>query len=446
MSWVNKPFFQEYLESLRVYREAIPAGVRAALTYGLLGGILVSWLAYLPARLYLNRLLTPPNRITDTTVWSVMGITWLILVGLLAFVLSILSQRFPASSNKERILTGTGVGFLFGLATHSSLIGSIIGVLTNRDMLVFLNGGFNAASSPEHLAIMTRTAYLNVSEGMGFALLTVGITTLAGALLGSLVLQVEQSSSTVVRDAFGPFFVLLMPAWFFILFIVLVVLSALLEPALRNSMQEAGLSYAPPIPMILIQVMPAMIGMLIVQFLSIGWLWSSDPTTLHRSLLRMTQVFYGIIWTIGFPVFLSMSNPRFVTSPGGMLVVGLSVICGIGYFILTQKRLRQAARAQVRIRIEIPARKVIAAGLWVTLIGCLLGDLLGGRQLYNMANILVRLIEPNGLSLNSLLNHALLDSFVFWAVLTAQVLVASLIPISVITFFAHAVERRRTVS
>ncbi len=444
-------FHTEFMEPPRFYERVMPLSVQYVLLYSILGGIIAGALAYFPARRMLQALIPTPSRLTDTNILVLaLVIIALLLLGVAA-VLILLDKRFVLSSRRGQFFTGAGVGAMFSLTAHSVLIGSLVGLAANREAFAFLYQVYDTQSAV-YLEIIGRAVYFTVIEGVVMGLLIVGLCTLAGAVMGCFLLasmpKKKHEDFDGSRDVFGALLALTLPHLFLMIAIVNITIFCLLNSALMDLFNEANAIAPTPLPLTLFVAYPPLYGMLIVQAVALLWLWHSRPLALHRSMLRLAQVGYGLAWTFGLYPFMKMMNPCFVCSQQGRTIIGVSMALSLLYLVMAQCKLRTAYRAGVSIDVETSAWGIVGTGLVVLVVGFLLLDLMGLRVMYNMAIITIQLlpsaphVNPT-ISLDAIFDEAMLN---FWKVALAPmgiIVLISLVPIGVFAWLTNAAEKRR---
>src|SRR5262249_6449476 len=135
--------------------------------------------------------------------------------------------------------------------------------------------------------------------------------------------------------------------------------------------------------------------------------------SLHRGMLRLAQVLYGVGASVGQVLLLLVINPGLLRLWYGLLIVGMSALLAIVFLIVAQSKLAETPRPDVPvIQLDLTLGDLSAAGRYVTVILWLLADAFLIRvnfNLFNVITIAARTTPPNGVDVEEMLWQALVN-------------------------------------
>lgn len=369
-------------DHLQIYTQPITEEMRNVLMYGLAGGGLTS-LVLIPMRIFLGNVIAGQNY-TQLIIPFLAALIILLLIGLSSTLL-MLDRRWHPSSRQSQILTGAGIGALFGLTTHHLLVSNISAILAHYPIW-----GSSFSDSQFFEMAVQNTIYATVLIEYGGAAITVVLMTLFGALFSLTMLRIEKSKPRPhVRDTFGAFAMLFLPITLLCTEMVMIVLYAIIDV---NDYAFFPVDYPTALPLayLMILVLPPI--MLLVQTLGFIWLWRMNALNLHRSLLRLTQIVYGAFGVLLWP-FVNLLQPGFADATPGREFIFCSSGLALAFGILAQFKLRKSHELGQPVQIRISSQALFSVGLAVVIIGWMLINDFGFGVFYELWNITVPLVQ-----------------------------------------------------
>ncbi len=432
-----------------VYRYAMAHSVKRVLFYGIMGGLLYGVLLQLPFRFLFNQLLLPVTPMTDTVaVILIFGQLVLLLIGL-AILLYFWGRRWSASTRRQRYVIGAGVGLIFALVTFQALTGSVSAIIAGRQVFDFLYQAYDTESAEFLLVLGHGIAHI-LLEVIGMALLTSLLLTGVGAVLGRFLIPIGKlKAGSQVRDTFVAWLALVLPPAMLIAAVANAVIWAMMQMSFTGGDWAAAGVEAGLLALLssAIMVLPYIV-MVATQLLALLWLLLSDGRGLHRSMLRLTQILYGLFMGALQIGLLLVVNPGYVRSDLGRTIWIPSVILAWMYVITAQVKLRRARQSEEQARIVIPVYRTVRAGTAVAFIGWLLVDMLVIRVSLSLVDIVVRLIAaaPQTVTLDptldGLLAHVLHEDFLVMVGIGVIVVAISAVVLYPVAWLVTFSERR----
>lgn len=376
-----------------VYRFAMAQTAKRVLILGIIGGFLYGLLLQLPFRFLFNHLLNPDIPLTDTTaVILFAGQLVLLLIGLI-ILLYLWGRWWTSSSHRQQYLIGAGIGLIFALMSFQTVTGGVSSIIAGRQMFNFLYRAYDA-ESPQFLLILGHGIEHILLEVGGMALLAPLLLTGFGAVLSRFLISIDSSTQDdQVRDTFVSWVALLLPPTLLITGIVNVVIWALLQASVTGTeWTEAGVETGMIFLLTTVVMVLPWVVMVASQLVVLLWLIKSEAQSLHRSMLRLTQILYGLLMGALQIGALLIFNPNFVHSDLGKLILAPSVVLAWVFVIIAQVKLRRARKTQQPARIVIPAYRVVRAGTATVIVGLLLINVLIIQAPVSLTTVVVRLI------------------------------------------------------
>lgn len=375
-------YFPKPEDHLQTYTQPIMEEMRCILIYGIGGGG-VTGLVLLPTRIFLGNIVANPSY-NQLFIPFVAGLVIILLIGL-CITLMVLDRRWQPHSRTSQILTGAGIGALFGLTANHISMSNMSAIIAHYPLWddPFING------YPSELAVQN-SVYATILLGYLTAAVTILLMTLFGMLFSLAMLRIEKSKPRPpIRDTFGSFAMLFLPITLLITEMVMIVIYAIID---FNDYAFIPLDTPASLPVVYLMIFVLPPIMLLVQILGLIWLWRTKALNLHRSLLRLTQIVYGAFGLLLWP-FVNLIQPGFANCTPGREFTLLSSGLALAFSILAQFKLRRAHQLEQPIQIRIAARSLFGVGLAVVIIGWMLINDFGFGVFFNLITFTVPLVQ-----------------------------------------------------
>jgi hypothetical protein len=409
-SVIDNPDVYASAEPQRV--SAVSPYLKLVMSFGLLWGIIIGIIGQFVFRGMLEQELLRSQTISIAFSQQIILIELISISLALILAFIVLAFVWKAPSRKAAILTSVSIGLIFGLTCHSLFLGSVNGAIYNREVWVFLHQNFSGDDAG-FVSIIARTVVNTLQEGMVFGLLVLGLLTGLGALAGLLIPVDSNQNPRPIKDAFAPF------AAAFFAFILLetsslnLIIMASMSNTIGTAASETGQSIDTDLLMAS-QIVPPLLAGVIGLFIAIFWAWRVDLETVHRKMLRLSQICMA---AVGGIVILSLSLSympelwEHTLSRNTLIgIMGLSWL----YAVILQMRL-QSYKAKSEQFARADNLSLAFAGFSGLIIGYLLLDFFGLRAYLNLVLYPVALIPD---ALQDTPNPALRISEVLYAVIT----------------------------
>jgi hypothetical protein len=388
---IDDPSYLEVAQPKRL--SAVSPFVKLVLGFGFLWGLIIGIIGQFVFRAILEQELLRSQTISIAFSQQLILIELIYLCVALILAFIVLAFVWKAPSRNAAILTSMSIGLVFGLTCHTVFLGAINGAIYNRDSWIFLHQNFSNDDAA-FVAVITSSVVNSLQEGMAFGLLTLVLLSVLGALAGLFIPLDSSTGRKPGKDAFGAF------AAAFFAFVLLetsslnLIIMATMSNSIGTAASETGQSIDTDLLMASHIVPPLLAGVMAL-LIAIYWAWRVDLETVHRKMLRISQICMAIVGGI---VILSLSlsyMPELWENTLSrnilILIMGLSWL----YAVILQLRLQS-----FKVKSEQFARadnlSLAFAGFSVLILSYLLLDFFGIRAYLNLIMYPVALI-PDGL-------------------------------------------------
>jgi hypothetical protein len=372
-----------YYSYVTLEQTAVPAVVRHMMRYGVMGGLFFGLIGQFSFRYLLEKAILSQPQLSIQYTLSAIAMAVIVLAAALGILITILGSRWRAPTETSRLITGMAVGFGFALATHTMFFGSLLGLLSTRDSVIFLYGDFS--NDPAYaLGIALDTIFRVFFEGYGFAFTIIFVLMVLGALFGSwlIPLAAKERETALLKDAFGSLVLILLPT----LFVLLVLTNAIIYACLPPVMHEAATLINHPrlnYPLATLMVILPMLSIPVTQIIAILWVHRARAENLHRPVLRMAQVVHALTGGVALLPFVKWVSSDFLYSPFGMVIITLMMILAWLFALVAQWKMGEFKAKNVT-RARVPFWSLMCAMWGVVILGYLLVDLLTARAALNL--------------------------------------------------------------
>lgn len=316
----------------RVKVSAVPPILKHMLVYGFIMGIVLGLIGQFIIRDVIEKTLAEHQTIPMNVMQFILYGEVISIILIIALLLLILRFRWQAPSWKAKFAHGFSIAFVFVLASHI-FTGTINGALHHRDLWdVFFHT--YSADDPVFLDMLSESIWNTIFEGMRFRVVLLTLIPFVGGLLSLVLLRRNpEQSLPEVKDMFGSLAVILMPTMMYISMIINGVIYIILGEQLQK-MNVAATLYDVYALVPVFMMLPPLVMVLILQLFSIVWIVFANVHTVHRAMLRVSQIFVVTIQGILIIPLMNFYSPGILGSrqyPFYLVIgsVGLAWVYGI---------------------------------------------------------------------------------------------------------------------